>query len=521
MDDVLRAVALVLVVGVVAAMARRLRISAPILLVLAGIGVSFVPHMPTYRLDPELVLVLFLPPLLYAAALQTSLPAFRANLRSIGLLSIGLVLFTAGVVGATAYVVVPDLPLAAAIAFGAIVAPPDAVAATAVARQLHLPRKIVTVLEGESLLNDATALVTYRVAVLATMTGAFSVTHAGVEFLRAALGGFAVGLAVALVVAAVRRRLDDPLLDNTLSLLTPFVAYVPAESWHFSGVIAVVTTGLYLGHRAPVLMSAQARLQSQAVWSVIEFLLQGVVFMLIGLQLPDLVDGLAGADVGAVAGAAAAVSVVVILTRMVWVFAATYLGKLLPGGGERPGKPWQYPAVISWAGMRGVVSLAAAFALPLEFPQRDLLLFLTFVVIAVTLLLQGLTLPAVIRRLRLPPPDPTQDALQEAAAQQAAATAAVARLEELIAQNGSPPFDVADRLRHQAEKRQLSAWERLGGASPTGETPSAAYRRLRVEMLRAEREVIIQYRDSGRLDDEVMRNILRDLDLEESMLLRE
>jgi Na+/H+ antiporter len=523
-EDVLRAVALGLMVAVVAATARRLRISPPILLVVAGIGLSFVPGVPPYRLDPEVVLVLFLPPLLYAAALQTSLLAFRANIRPIGLLSVGLVVFTTAVVGLTAVAAVPGLPLAAALAFGAIVAPTDAVAATAVARKLRLPRRVVTVLEGESLANDATALVAYRIAVAAAVSGAFSVADVGRSFAVATAGGLGVGIVVALAVATVRRRLDDPLLDNTLSLLTPFLAYVPAEWIHGSGVIAVVTTGLYLGHRAPVLMSAASRLQNRAVWAMIEFLLQGVAFMLIGLQLPEIVDGLQGYSRQTVLTAAGVVAAAVVVSRIVWVFPATYLPRLIPRvAAHDPAPPWQLPAIISWAGMRGVVSLAAAFALPFDFPQRDLLLFLTFVVIAVTLLLQGLTLPSVIRRLRLPPPDPTQDALQEAAAQHAAATAALERLDELVSQDGAPPFDVADRLREKAELRQFAAWERLGGGSAAGgtETPSAAMRRLRREMLRVERDTFIRFRDEGRLEEEVLRNILRDLDLEESILLRE
>src|SRR6266536_818810 len=325
------------------------------------------------RLDPQIVLVLILPPLLYAAAFQTSLPAFRANLRPILLLAVGLTLFSTVVVGLVAHAVIPGLGLAAALALGAILAPPDAVSATAVARRTGLPRRIVTVLEGESLLNDATALVAYRVAVAAAVSGVFSPAELSWRFALASVGGAVVGLAVALAVDWLRRRIDDPIIDNTMSLVAPFAAYLPAEVIGASGVLAVVVTGLYLGYQAPVTMTAASRLVSKSVWKVVEFLLQGTVFTLIGLQLREVVAGLAVA--GAVVG-----------VRFVWMFPVAYGTRLLARSREDTApRSWREPLVVSWAGMRGVVSLAAAFALPLTvrsgapFPQRDLLLFLTFV----------------------------------------------------------------------------------------------------------------------------------------------
>ena len=530
MHAVENGVLLIVVVAAGTVVARRLRLEPSILLVLVGVAMSLLPGVPDFRLDPQIVLVLILPPLLYAAAFRTSVPAFRANLRPILLLAVGLTLFSTVAVGLVAHAVVPGLPLAAALALGAILAPPDAVSATAVARRAGLPRGIVTVLEGESLLNDATALVAYRVAVAAAVSGAFSPAEVSWRFALASVGGAVVGLAVALAVSWLRRRIDDPIIDNTMSLVAPFVAYLPAEAIGGSGVLAVVVTGLYLGHQAPLLMTAASRLVTASVWKVIEFLLQGTVFTLIGLQLRDVLAGLRGYDPAVVVAAALAVTATAVAARFAWTFPAAYGTRLLARSHSQPApRSWREPLVVSWAGMRGVVSLAAAFALPLTvrsgapFPQRDLLLFLTFVIIGVTLVGQGLTMPVVIRRLELAGPDSTTDALQEASAQNQAARAAMERLEELLRSEPVPP-GVAEQLRQRAEDRTLAAWERLGSPT-TGRqgfpTPSAAYRRLRREMLTAEREVLVRLRDNGRLDEEIQRRIQWELDLEEATLLRE
>src|SRR6266508_4562574 len=482
MHAVENGILLIVVVAAGTVAARRLRLEPSILLVLVGVILSMIPGVPEFRLDPQIVLVLILPPLLYAAAFQTSLPAFRANLRPILLLAVGLTLFS-------------------------------------------------TVLEGESLLNDATALVAYRVAVAAAVSGVFSPAELSWRFALASVGGAVVGLAVALAVDWLRRRIDDPIIDNTMSLVAPFAAYLPAEVIGASGVLAVVVTGLYLGYQAPVTMTAASRLVSKSVWKVVEFLLQGTVFTLIGLQLREVLAGLRGYDPAVVVVAALAVAGAVVGVRFVWMFPVAYGTRLLARSREDTApRSWREPLVVSWAGMRGVVSLAAAFALPLTvrsgapFPQRDLLLFLTFVIIGVTLVGQGVTMPALIRRLAIPGPDPTTDALQEASAQQQAASAALERLEALLRSERVPPPGVAEQLRQRAEGRTLAAWERLGSPSTGAEgfpTPSAAYRRLRREMLAAEREVLVRLRDNGRLDEEVQRRIQWELDLEEATLLRE
>ncbi|MGZ4617425.1 MAG: Na+/H+ antiporter [Frankiaceae bacterium] len=423
---------LVLLVAVVGVAARRWELSEPILLVLAGIVLSFVPGFPALALNPEVVLVFILPPLLFAASVNASLPAFRANRRPIAFLSVGLVLFTTVVVAVVFHAVVPGSPWALGVTLGAIVAPPDAVAATAVARRVGLPNRIVTILEGESLLNDATALVTYRIAVAAVGSGTVSWFEVGWRFVLACAGGAVMGLAIAWLVRFLRQHLHDPLLDNLLSLLTPFAAYLAAESINGSGVLAVVVTGLYLGYRGPEFITPAARLQAQAIWSMLEFLLQGVVFALIGLQLRDIVTALGGEPVSMIVATSGAVLAAVIVARFVWVFPTTYLPRRLSARvrARDPAPPWQYTFVVAWAGMRGVVSLAAAFALPITvrnntapFPHRDLLIFVSFAVIVGTLVVQGFTLPTVVRRLRLAPPDPVVHQLQEAAAQNAAAVA--------------------------------------------------------------------------------------------------
>jgi CPA1 family monovalent cation:H+ antiporter len=522
--DALGVLALVAAAAAVAGLARRLNWSAPLLAVLAGLVASQLPGIPTVRIEPDVVLTLILPPLLFSAALDSSYLNFRRNLRPIGLLSVGLVLFTALVVGGVMYAVVPELTLPAAITLGAIVAPPDAVASTAIGRRIGLPRRLVVILAGESLVNDATALTAYRVAVAAAVGTGFSFVSATGVFVVAAAGGALVGVAVAWVVNRLVARLTDPVVENTLMLLAPFIAFILAEAVDASGVLAVVVAGLLIGHRLPKVATYASRLQAAALWKMIDFLLESVVFMLIGLQL-GLLGGLPW-SIAQLAGWAALATAVVIVARYVWVFPATYLPTLLSRRvRERdPAPPWQVPVVLGWAGMRGVVSIAAAYALPVGFPGRDLVTFLTFCVVIATLVLHGLTLPTVIRRLGVVAEEERRaDNLAEAGAQHTAINAAVGRLEELLAEDGDVPKEIVHRLRERAEVRSLAAWERLGGSPDDSlrETPTAAYRRLRRDMLKAERAVFVRLRDEGRIDDEVLRRVQLELDLEEALMSRE
>lgn len=564
MHDLAPALLAVLGICVAGLLARRTGVPSPVLLVLGGLAVAALPGAPTVELDPQVVLVLVLPPLLYSAAIDASLTGFRANARPIALLSVGLVVFTALVVGAVARLVVPGLPWAAALALGAVVAPPDAVAAIAIGRRVGLPARLQTVIEGEGLLNDATALVLYQVAVAVAVGGSFSVGRTVGMLLLAAGGGLVVGLGVAWVISQVRQRLEEPLVENVLSLATPFLAYLPAERIHASGVLAVVVCGLVLGHATTTLLSSTSRLQTQPVWRVVVFLLEGGVFLLIGLQLPEILGGLDTYGPGQLAGGAAVVVLAVLLSRPLWVVPAMQLPQRLSAAVRTrdPSPSWQATAALSWAGMRGVVSLAAAFALPLTtddgapFPRRDLLLFLVFVVILSTLLLQGLTFGRLLRALGLRP-DRRGLLLAQASAQQSAVRAALTRLDEAV--TGSPADEpVAEQLRRLAEARANARWERLaevgagGGGGPANvdptrggaaqddtsrgraadrgaggdpasgggaaETPSATWRRLRALMLEAERAELLRLRDAGQLPDEAMREMQRGLDLEEAAL---
>ncbi|GAA4928212.1 Na+/H+ antiporter [Actinoplanes utahensis] len=523
METIVDTVVLVGISVVGAALARRLGFVAPLVLLVAGLGLSYVPGFPEAHLEPELVLIGILPPLLYVAALQTSVPAFRLALRPILLLAVGLVVLTALVVGSLVHLLLPAVPLSACVALGAIVAPPDAVSATAIARRVGLPRRVVTILEGESLLNDATALVMVRVAVGALAGGAIGFWDISVAVVRTAGGGLLIGLAFAVGAAWLHRKIVDPLLDDAVALLTPFVVVVVvAESLHTSSVVAVVIAGLYLGHRFPYLLSASSRLQMDAVWRLVNFLLEGVVFLLVGLQLRTVVSTIE-TDMATTVQVTAVVFGSLLLIRFLWMYPATYLARLIPrirNREERP--PASVPTVIAWAGMRGVVTLAAAQTLPEptadgtvpEYP-RELFVFVAFAVIVLTLLLQGTTLPWLARRLGVQEDSSAQDALAEAGVQHQAGRAA---LEALDAHAGSAPPSVVDRLRGLVESRGNNAWERLG--SQERETPSAAYGRLRREMIRAERHVFKIARNEGRIPEEVLTRAQRELDLEESQLQR-
>ncbi|MBT2417498.1 Na+/H+ antiporter [Streptomyces sp. ISL-22] len=528
--DVMPLLLLVAGSAAVAAAARRTPVPAPLLLVAAGLVVAYLPGVPDYTLDPHIVLPLVLPPLLHSAATDSSYLDLRAQLRPVALLSVGYVLFATFAVGWVAYLVVPDLPLTAALVLGAVVAPPDAVAATAVARRVGLPSRITTILQGESLVNDATAITAYRVA-LAAAVGEGATWAGGIgEFLLAAVGGIGMGLVLMVPIHWLRTHVKEALLQNTLSLLIPFVAYAAAEQVHASGVLAVVVVALYLGHRAWEVDFA-TRLQEEAVWKMVAFVLESAVFALIGLQLPVVLKGLGEYEGPRAAWYAVAVFVVVVVSRFVWVYPATFLPRMLSARirGREDNPTWKGPFIISWAGMRGVVSLAIAFSIPLTvhggepFPERNLILFLTFTTVIGTLVIQGVTLPTLIRLLRLPGRDPQAETLAEANAQAQASRAAEQRLEELLSdERNALPEPLADRLRAVVERRRNAVWERLGQANPvTGESVDDTYRRLSREVIGAERAVFVKLRDGRYIDDEMLRTLLRRLDLEEAAAYRE
>ncbi len=518
-------VGLLVAVALLALLARKVTVPYPVLFVLGGLALALIPGLPRARLHPDLVFLFVLPPLLYPAALFTSWRDFRDNLRPISLLAIGLVLFTTVAVACLAHYYM-DLPLAAGFVLGAIISPPDAIAATAIADRLKVPRRIITILEGESLVNDATALVAYRFAVAAVVTSSFSLARATGEFFVVAIGGSLAGLAVGWLAEQFHKRVDDPPIEITVSLLVPFAAYLGAEQLGVSGVLAVVVAGLYLGIRSPQLLTYKTRLQAGPFWEMLEFLLNGFVFILIGLQLPEVMGVLAGHSIPVrkLAWYAFLISVAVIAIRMLWVFPATYLPRLLFKRlcRHEPCPSWKHVTIVAWTGMRGVVSLAAALAVPLTvrngspFPNRDLILFLTFIVILATLVLQGLSLPVLIRWLGIP--DDLSMEKEERDARLEANRAALARLNQ-AAETDPAKADALQRLRVEYEDhiRQLESAEPQSAGTAL-RLFSSEYEKLSQEALMTERATLIKLRDQDVINDEVLRRIQRDVDLAEARL---
>jgi Na+/H+ antiporter len=521
--DTLVLLGLLVGIGGLVVLSPLTRIPYPIFLVLGGLALGLVPGLPQVTLRPEWVLVGILPALLYASAFFTSLRDLRRNMRSIGLLAIGLVAVTVVTVALAAHAWI-GLPWAAAFVLGAVVAPTDPLAASAIFERLGIPRRLVTLIEGESLVNDATALVAYRVAIGAVVTGSFSARDLGQGFVVAVAGGLAVGLVVGYLVRMARRRMDNPPAEVTIAILTGYLAYLPAELLGASAVLAAVTAGVYLGWHTPELTTPESRLTNDAVWRILQFILNALLFVLVGLQLPAIVDSLSNRSWAALLGDAAIVSGAVVVTRIVWMYPATYVPRFLfPKVRARdPYPPWQSPALLAWAGMRGAVSLAAALAIPLltdagdAFPDRDLIVFLTFSVILVTLVGQGLTMPLVIRWLGLED-DGVLDR-EEAKARIYAADAALARLEELKNEDWVRD-DTAERLQgaYAFRKRRFAA-RFDDGDDGAIEERSLSYQRLLHELHDAERQAVLDLRRDGKISDETMRRVERDLDLEDTRL---
>jgi monovalent cation/hydrogen antiporter len=515
---VLAAVALFLIV------AYHSRIPYPILLVAGGSVIGFLPGIPDVQLNPDLVLVIVLPPLLYAAAFFSSLRDLRDNLRPIAQLSIGMVITTMVAVAVVAHAVVDGMSWEAAFVLGAVVSPTDAVAATAIASRVGAPSRFVTIVEGESLVNDATALVAYKVAVAAAVSGSFSLAEASGRFVLNALVGVAIGIVVGWVVAQVRRVIDDAPTEITISLLTPYFAYLPAEALGVSAVLAAVTTGVFLGWRSPQLITPATRIQAFAVWEIVQYVLNAALFVLVGLQLPSVLDGISDMNTGAIVVDAVVVAGTVILVRLVGIYPSAYLPRFLSRRlRERdPYPPWWMPAIVGWTGMRGAVSLAAALAIPLTidsgapFPQRDLIIFLTFTVIAATLVLQGTTLPLVIKALGVEEDGTLEQ--REAKARLLAARAAVARIDELAAEEWVRE-DTAERVKRAYDFRIRRFAARFDDEDDGSiDARSRDYQRLVRELLEAQRAEIIRLRNVGKINDEIMHRIERDLDLEDTRL---
>lgn len=522
---------LFLAVAALATLAQRWSVPYPILLTLGGLLLSFVPGLPHVTIAPDLVFLIFLPPILFAAAWFTSWRDFRANLPAISMLAFGLVLCTTVVVAVVAKWIIPGLPWAAAFVLGAIVSPPDAAAATSVIQRLGVPRRIVAILEGESLINDATALIAYRFAVAAVVTGAFSLVEAGQQLAMVGVGGVLIGAAIGIAVIMVEKVLNDPPIEIAITFIAPIGAYLLAEELHWSGVLATVTAGLLVSRKASRLMRFDTRIQALSVWNTVIFVLNGLIFILIGLQLPFVLAGLADQPIGTLIGYAAAIGAAVIAVRFLWVFPATYLPRFLSAR-LRARFPYPEPratTVIAYTGLRGIVSLATALALPLTtaggapFPERDLLIFLTFTTILITLVGQGLTLPMLIRWLGIATVG--EDKHEEHKARLHAAKAALARLEELVEEEWATETAVlrlrdhyTDRARHIAEDLGIV----IDALGPHEDGHDHGHldveRRLRRELVAVERRAIITLRDTGTIGDEVLHHIEFELDLEEMRL---
>ena len=517
---VLTLLAAVVLVGLVA---QRLGLAAPALLVVGGLVIALIPGLPRVAFEPHLIFLIFIPPLLYRAALLASVRDLRADLRPILQLSVGLVVFTTIVVGVVAHAVVPALPWGAAFALGALVSPPDAPAATAFLRQLVVPRRISTILEGESLVNDATAIVAYRMAVAAVVTGTFAIGKAAAGFVWVSVVGVAVGLGVGALIGLARKRVHAPEIEATVSLLTPFAVFLPAEALGGSGVLAVVAAGLYLGRLGPRIVAPDTRMQTEGMWGVVGFVLEGLTFIFVGLELRAVLGELGSYGRTELIFAGAAVSFATILARVGWVFVSSYVGRALARVMHRrdPFISWRYVAFVAWAGLRGADSLVLALALPLTtmsgaaFPGRDLIIFLTYVVILVTLVAQGFSLRPIVDWLGICDTGETRR-IEEAHAREQASAAALRRLDELATGlDGETVAELRSRYGHRQRRFGARVRAERDGAE---ETLASGRRALLRELLEAERKAVVDLRDRGIIGDHVMRRVQRELDLESVLL---
>jgi CPA1 family monovalent cation:H+ antiporter len=514
-------VALLIVIAVVAVIAARLKIPPAILLVLTGVVLAVIPGLPTVALAPEFVLLVVLPPLIYSSAVAMSWREFRFNLRPISLLSVGCVAFTTIAAAAATHWLL-GFPWPVGFVLGAIVSPPDAVAPLSIARRMQLPRRILVILEGEGLANDATALILYRFAVVAVSSGVFSLGHAIGTFSAILTGEILWGIGVGWLMLRLRRWVGDPRIEITLSILTPFVAYWPPQHLGGSGVLATVTAGLYISWNGLQLISAATRLQGIFFWDLLIYLTEGMVFLITGLQARTLIAGIRSYSIRELALSAVVVCVVVIAARFVWIFPATYLPRwLFPAIARRdPSPPWQWPFVLAFTGVRGIVSLAAALAIPLTtesgqpFPDRDLILFLTFAVIFVTLVGQGLMLPAVIRALGLANAGRQErdaDRAEELLARRQAIEAAIERLEGLGTERELSE-DVLKPLRTR-HRDQLKHVELRSDGDDGHQKLTDLHCEIELLLIDAQRQRINELYRQGRLRDEARRRIERELDL--------
>ena len=515
MDEIEFLFALLVAVVLLVPLARRLDLPYPIFLVLGGLGLGALPGMPEIELDPEVIFLIFVPPLVHAAGYQASPRRLLRDARPIALAAVVLVGLTIVAVAVTAHALVDDLSWAAAWVLATVLAPTDLVAATAVFRRLGAPERVVNLVEGENLVNDATALTAWRVAVAAAGAGVFTAGDAAVELLLVAAGGTLLGLAGGYAVAWLRRRMDDSLVEITVTLLTPYVLFILAEQLGMSGILAAVVSGLYLGWRDPGLTDAQTRTQAWGFWEILVFLLESLLFVLVGLQFPLLVDELGGDTVGDLLVAGVLLSVVVMAVRLAYHFTVLELDERI--GGREP-IPWRERAVVGWSGMRGAVSLAVALAVPLAIGGRDEIIFLTLVVIVVTLTVQGLTLPALIRAMRFAEEEP--DERRQAMVRFRTIEAALDHIGELSFEDGDFGEPTVERARSLYAQRAHQLAGECADGVPLPESDTGAWLRLRVHLLQVERARLTQLRDDGEITTPQMVAVQRDIDLELERLQR-
>jgi monovalent cation/hydrogen antiporter len=528
LNEIEALIVLVAAAAVLVRLADLAHIPYPIVLVLAGLGIGFLPGGPSLELEPEVIFLVFLPPLLQSAGYYASPQELRAERRPLGWLVLGLTLVTMVAVGATAQAVIPEISWAEGLLLGAIVAPNDPVSAIATFERVGITERVRMLVEGETMINDAPSLVAYKMALTAVVAGSLSAGEAAVDLLLAVVGGIAIGLAVAWGAVQTLRRLDDIPLAILITLLTAYVSFAAAEHAEASGVLAVVCAGLYLGWYSHDALDAEARLSGQAFWETFVFVLNAILFILLGLQAPDILESVGERfDAGELVAYGLLISAVVIVVRVVWQFVPPALARVAPAAAElNTGDDWRERLLVGWNGMRGAVSLAAALALPLTlddgsaFADRDLLLYLTVAVILVTLVGQGLTLPPLIKALGLS--HTRAWAPDEAVARLAAAQAALDRIDELEVEREDVPEHSVERLREIYRARFARCMAEMQG-EPAGqplEDPATALRGLRRDLIAVERAAVLDLRNQGRLKPDVLRRIQRELDLDEARYAR-
>ncbi len=522
-ENLLLIVSLLFAVSMLSMLSEKLKISYPILLVISGLIIGIIPGIPFVSLHPDIVFLLFLPPILYAAAWNTSWRDFWAARRSISMLAFGLVFFTSTAVAFIASFLIPDFPLALGFLLGGIISPPDAVAATSVLQGVKVPKRVVTILEGESLINDASSLIVFRFALAATLTGQFTFMKATTDFFMVAGLGIAIGLAIANVLYVVHKFLPTtPSIDTALTIVSPYLMYITAEHYHFSGVMAVVSGGLFLSFRSHEIFSYNTRIQAYAVWESLIFILNGLVFILIGLQLPQIITGLEKYTPFELGFYALVISIVTVVVRIIWVFSGAYLSCRLSKKERR--MKWENEFLIGWSGMRGVVSLASALAIPLTlndgsvFPHRDLLLFITFAVILFTLVFQGLSLSPIIKWLNIREED-SEEAEHEIFIRLRLAEAVLNHLQTNYTEELNS-IEAYTRIKDRYERMAEIANRKLLKEENEAPTPHflPKYRRMLLELVTVRRNELYRLRSEKHYSDELLRNKEHELDLEEARL---